>query len=61
MKEYTLERKIILEQVKEAFKSISITNEKLLNEMTEYLQASNKREAEFHKANGRIKQKSFRN
>jgi DNA invertase Pin-like site-specific DNA recombinase len=40
----------ILEQVKEVFKSISITNEKLLNEMTEYLQASNKTEAEFHKA-----------
>lgn len=45
-----VERSTILEQVKEVFKSISITNEKLLKEVNEYLQSSNKTEAEFHKA-----------
>jgi site-specific DNA recombinase len=39
----------VLEKVKEVFKSISIRNEKLLNEMTEYLQSSNKAETEYHK------------
>ena len=38
----------ILEQIKEVFKSISITNERLLKEMTEYLQNSNKNEQKYH-------------
>lgn len=40
----------ILENITKVFTSVSSTNEKLLKEVTEYFQGSNKAEAEFHRA-----------